>query len=98
MLSTMVHAVFGYSLMGAGLARLVEVCFVARECNPQADEDSLSPFMHLPPFLLIASGFIFMASLSSQLAAVTSSNTPPAIAAASPLAKESFTTKIFDNV
>ena len=70
MLSTMVHAVFGYSLMGAGLARLVEVCFVARECNPQADEDSLSPFMHLPPFLLIASGFIFMAATEEQLAFV----------------------------
>ncbi|OJT03295.1 Protein YTP1 [Trametes pubescens] len=29
MLSTKVHALFGYTLMAAGLARLIEVCFVA---------------------------------------------------------------------
>jgi len=34
MLSTKVHAVFGYTLMLAGLARLIEVCFVAPSYAP----------------------------------------------------------------
>jgi hypothetical protein len=34
MLSTKVHAVFGYTLMLAGLTRLVEVCFVAPSYSP----------------------------------------------------------------
>jgi hypothetical protein len=37
MLSTKVHAVFGYTLMLAGLTRLLEVCFVAPSYAPAAD-------------------------------------------------------------
>jgi hypothetical protein len=33
-LSTKVHAVFGYTLMLAGLTRLIEVCFVAPSYTP----------------------------------------------------------------
>jgi hypothetical protein len=28
MISTMIHALFGYTLMGMGAARIIEVCFV----------------------------------------------------------------------
>lgn len=37
MLSTMVHALFGYALCGASLARIVEICFVLKE-QRTADE------------------------------------------------------------
>ncbi len=33
-ISTKVHAVFGYTLMLAGLTRLIEVCFVAPSYTP----------------------------------------------------------------
>jgi len=66
-LSTMVHAIFGYSLMAAGLARIIEICFVLKD-QPTLEEPS--SFQHLPPFLLFASGFIFMAATEEQLALV----------------------------
>lgn len=44
----MVHAVFGYTLMGAGLARIIEVCFVLGD-KPAADEPKA--FQHLPPYV-----------------------------------------------
>jgi hypothetical protein len=34
MLSTKVHAMFGYTLMSAGLTRMIEVCFVAPSFAP----------------------------------------------------------------
>jgi len=68
-LSTMVHRVFGYSLMAAGLARIIEICFVLKD-QPTLEEPS--SFQHLPPFLLFASGFIFMAATEEQLALVDS--------------------------
>lgn len=53
--STDVHKLFGYSLMLAALARIVEVCFVLRD---QATSESGRPraWQHLPPYLLILSG------------------------------------------
>jgi hypothetical protein len=36
-LSTKVHAVFGYTLMLAGLTRLIEVCFVVPSYPPHVD-------------------------------------------------------------
>jgi hypothetical protein len=41
MLSTKVHAVFGYTLMLAGLARLIEVCFVAPSYAPAPAVDGV---------------------------------------------------------
>jgi hypothetical protein len=38
MLSTKVHAMFGYTLMSAGLTRMIEVCFVAPSYAPAAAE------------------------------------------------------------
>jgi hypothetical protein len=31
MISTMVHALFGYTLMGVGATRIIEVCFVLED-------------------------------------------------------------------
>ncbi|KAL1853824.1 hypothetical protein Plec18167_007188 [Paecilomyces lecythidis] len=68
MLSTMIHSVFGYTLMAAGAARIVEISFVLK------DRSTLSPdgtdpnsFQYLPPFLLYASGFLFMGATEEQM-------------------------------
>lgn len=50
MISTMTHAVFGYTLMAAGLARMIEISFVLRD-KPAGDEPS--SFQFLPPFVSI---------------------------------------------
>lgn len=50
--------------MAAGIARIIEVCFVAK---PFSNEEDLNAFQHLPPFLLVASGFIFMSATEEQL-------------------------------
>ncbi|KAF2086901.1 hypothetical protein K490DRAFT_43229 [Saccharata proteae CBS 121410] len=68
-LSTMVHSVFGYTLMGAGLTRIIEISFVLRD-KPAVDDSGaeLNSFQHLPPFLLYASGFLFMGATEEQMA------------------------------
>ncbi|KAH8995105.1 hypothetical protein EDB86DRAFT_3064615 [Lactarius hatsudake] len=86
-LSTKVHGVFGYTLMLAGLTRLLEVCFVAPSYTPaDGAEDDRSehtladgagaesgaaskgrPFRHLPPFLLVAAGLLFMSATDEEL-------------------------------
>ncbi|OAX33224.1 hypothetical protein K503DRAFT_749005 [Rhizopogon vinicolor AM-OR11-026] len=94
MLSTKVHSMFGYSLMLAGLSRIIEICFiplpsprsVAPPLNDNDSEHTLAPppeetpdarkanatraFRHLPPFLLVASGFLFMSATDEELEAV----------------------------
>ncbi|KAI0794264.1 hypothetical protein C8Q74DRAFT_1194204 [Fomes fomentarius] len=88
MLSTKVHAIFGYTLMSAGLTRIIEVCFVAPKYTQEsiesdahsehtldASRDELSSsantpmraFRHLPPFLLVASGVLFMSATDEEL-------------------------------
>ncbi|KAI1790285.1 hypothetical protein LXA43DRAFT_1017323 [Ganoderma leucocontextum] len=88
MLSTKVHAIFGYTLMSAGLARIIEICFVAPKYTQDgADGDTNSEhtldasrddhanaitspsraFRHLPPFLLVASGLLFMSATDEEL-------------------------------
>ncbi|TID19364.1 hypothetical protein E6O75_ATG06702 [Venturia nashicola] len=68
MVSTMVHRVFGYTLMGAGAARLIEISFVLKD-KATLSEDGSNPnsFQHLPPFLLYASGFLFMGATEEQM-------------------------------
>ncbi|PWN42333.1 hypothetical protein IE81DRAFT_280799, partial [Ceraceosorus guamensis] len=39
MLSTMVHALFGWTLMAAGLARIIEVCFVLRDLPSGGEQE-----------------------------------------------------------
>merc|ERR1711939_1296264 len=66
-LSTHVHSVFGYTLMAAGLTRLIEISFVLRDKvapkNPDDIDEEINSFQFLPPFLLYASGFLFMSML-----------------------------------
>jgi len=98
MISTKVHAVFGYTLMAAGLARLIEICFLPafpplsilapKTVTSAADDDNNSDntlheeqqassytarertsraFRHLPPFLLVAAGLLFMSATDEEL-------------------------------
>ncbi|MCJ1248271.1 hypothetical protein MMC30_005488 [Trapelia coarctata] len=70
MISTMVHTVFGYTLMAAGAARIIEISFVLRDKNAvdkrHAEENN--SFQYLTPFLLYASGFLFMGATEEQMA------------------------------
>jgi Protein of unknown function (Ytp1) len=51
-LSNMVHSVFGYTLMAAGLTRIIEVSFVLRDANATTHDGSdPSSFQYLPPFV-----------------------------------------------
>ncbi|KAI6013574.1 hypothetical protein EDC04DRAFT_2757905 [Pisolithus marmoratus] len=93
MLSTKVHAAFGYTLILAGVTRMIEVCFlpttvhIPGSLDDNDSEHTLSPpqgaqgivrsqvmasraFRHLPPFLLVASGFLFMSATDEELDAV----------------------------
>lgn len=47
-ISTMVHTVFGYSLMAAGAARIIEICFTLKDSRGASEP---SAWQHLPPFV-----------------------------------------------
>nr|POE78501.1 protein ytp1 [Quercus suber] len=78
MLSTHVHAVFGYTLMAAGLVRIIEISFVLRDrttlVGPAGgDVDAeINSFQYLTPFLLYAGGFLFMGATEEQMALLAS--------------------------
>ncbi|GJE98791.1 Ytp1 domain-containing protein [Phanerochaete sordida] len=90
MISTKIHAVFGDTLMLAGVARIVEVSFLAPRfapLPPDAPSDdgtsehtladapagagapyhAVQAFRHLPPFLLVAAGVLFMSATDEEL-------------------------------
>lgn len=55
-----VHAIFGYTLMAAGVCRIIEICFVLKEGHKansaSGKSGQMSAFQHLTPFLLIVGG------------------------------------------
>ncbi|CAG8680581.1 24320_t:CDS:2, partial [Dentiscutata erythropus] len=59
-ISSEIHRLFGFTLMGAGIARLIEVCFLVVE-------KPITPFRSLCPFLLIISGLLFMGAHEDQV-------------------------------
>ncbi|BFZ53953.1 hypothetical protein PYCC9005_000984 [Savitreella phatthalungensis] len=65
-LSTNMHAIFGYTLMAAGAMRVVEVAIVLRDSARDSKRHPRS-FQYLTPFLLIASGLLFMCSNEEQI-------------------------------
>ncbi|KAL8952453.1 MAG: hypothetical protein Q9222_001644 [Ikaeria aurantiellina] len=70
-LSTHVHTVFGYTLMAAGAARIVEIAFVLRDrgsVDEKGKGDEANSWQYLTPFLLYASGFLFMGATEEQMA------------------------------
>ncbi|KAF9884255.1 hypothetical protein FE257_001930 [Aspergillus nanangensis] len=68
MISTMIHSVFGYTLMAAALTRIIEISFVLRDKpNVSMDGTDANSFQYLTPFLLYASGFLFMGATEEQM-------------------------------
>lgn len=68
--STTVHKAFGYSLIAAGLTRLVEICFVLNDRptpSTSLSDSKVRAFQHLPPFLLVLSGLTFMSATEEQM-------------------------------
>jgi hypothetical protein len=47
-LSTMVHTVFGYTLMAAGASRIIEICFLLKDSRGASEP---SAWQHLTPFV-----------------------------------------------
>ena len=56
-LSTMVHTVFGYTLMAAGAARIVEIAFVLKDKNSLSGKwvEEVNSFQYLTPFVSASS-------------------------------------------
>jgi hypothetical protein len=55
-LSNMVHTLFGYSLMGAGATRIIEIAFVLKDsASTTHDGSDPSSFQYLPPFVSFVS-------------------------------------------
>jgi hypothetical protein len=50
-LSTMVHTMFGYTLMAAGFSRIIEVAFVLRDANTISEDGEANSFQYIPPFV-----------------------------------------------
>ncbi|KAK1225866.1 hypothetical protein PQX77_011176 [Marasmius sp. AFHP31] len=92
MISTKVHATFGYTLMLAGVTRIIEICYYVPRYTADApvadDSDATSEhtlaeaypggvstskaaagkaFRHLPPYLLVAAGLLFMSATDEEL-------------------------------
>jgi hypothetical protein len=57
-LSTMVHSVFGYTLMAAGAARVIEISFLLKDSRGGGEVNS---WQHLPPF--VSSALVALLSL-----------------------------------
>ncbi|KAL2015728.1 hypothetical protein VTK56DRAFT_4899 [Thermocarpiscus australiensis] len=74
MISAMTHRIFGYTLMGAGLTRIIEISFVLKD-KPGISEDGteINSFQYIPVFLLYAAGFLFMGANEEQMALVAGS-------------------------
>ncbi|KAK7686340.1 hypothetical protein QCA50_010564 [Cerrena zonata] len=90
MISTRVHAIFGYTLMLAGVTRIIEVSFIVPKYTPEVpavqDDHSehtlndgsnsaggaqaVKTFRHLPPYLLVAAGLLFMSATDEELQTV----------------------------
>lgn len=66
-LSTMIHTAFGYTLIAAGLTRIVEIAFILKDKNCIAEDGDPNSFQYIPPFLLYASGFLFMGATEEQM-------------------------------
>lgn len=70
----MIHTVFGYTLMAAGAARIIEISFVLKDRSAIADGSDPNSFQYMTPFLLIAGGFMFMGATEEQMQTLHDAN------------------------
>ncbi|EDU40483.1 Ytp1 multi-domain protein [Pyrenophora tritici-repentis] len=74
-LSTMIHTVFGYTLMAAGAARIIEIAFVLKDRSSVTNDGSdPNSFQYMTPFLLMAGGFMFMGATEEQMQFLSDAN------------------------
>jgi hypothetical protein len=80
MISTMIHSLFGYTLIAAGVTRIIEVCFLlqdqptgqSQESSARTEENGIitypiKAFQFVPIWLLFASGVLFMSATDEEL-------------------------------
>ncbi|GHJ84286.1 hypothetical protein NliqN6_0688 [Naganishia liquefaciens] len=65
MISSKIHALFGYALMAAGVVRIIEVCFVLQD-SP-SDSNNIRILQYLPPYLLVLGGTMFMGATDEEM-------------------------------
>ncbi|KAM0791544.1 hypothetical protein ACM66B_005992 [Microbotryomycetes sp. NB124-2] len=65
--STTVHWLFGVCLMSAGVARVIEICFILKDSPSPREQSLVRSFQHLPPYLLVLSGLTFMSATEEQV-------------------------------
>ncbi|SCU92343.1 LANO_0E00452g1_1 [Lachancea nothofagi CBS 11611] len=63
-ISTKVHALFGYVLMAGGAFRIIEISFLLRD---RRSDGGIMSFQYLAPFCLVCSGILFMSANEEQL-------------------------------
>ncbi|OTA99430.1 hypothetical protein M426DRAFT_325140 [Hypoxylon sp. CI-4A] len=74
MVSAETHKMFGYTLISAGVTRIIEISFVLRDRVGIAEDGRVSnSFQYVPVFLLYASGFLFMGATEEQMSLVAGS-------------------------
>ncbi|KAI0867616.1 hypothetical protein GGS24DRAFT_271256 [Hypoxylon argillaceum] len=72
--SAEVHKVYGYTLMGVGLTRIIEVAFILQDrAGLSADGRQTNSFQYIPIFLLFASGIMFMSATEEQMELLSNS-------------------------
>ncbi|GMK55026.1 hypothetical protein CspeluHIS016_0200820 [Cutaneotrichosporon spelunceum] len=65
MISSKIHAMFGYALMLAGVLRVIEICFVLHDAPTPSP--AVRVFQHLPPYLLTVSGILFISATNEEM-------------------------------
>ncbi|KAL8376694.1 hypothetical protein RB595_007693 [Gaeumannomyces hyphopodioides] len=70
-ISAATHSAFGYTLVAAGVARIIEISFVLGDKSAISDSGyDIHSFQYIPIFLLYASGFLFLGATEEQMALV----------------------------
>jgi hypothetical protein len=68
-ISTKVHGVFGFSLMAAGVSRIIEISFLLKD-RACSESGKILSFQHFPSFCLTLAGTLFMSANEEQLVLV----------------------------
>ncbi|KAM5356500.1 hypothetical protein ACJ41O_003146 [Fusarium nematophilum] len=75
MVSAATHTMFGYTLMGVGITRIIEISFVLRDGHSISEDGrSVNSFQFIPVFLMYAAGFLFMGATEEQMGLVADSS------------------------
>lgn len=60
-ISTMIHTIFGYTLMAAGLTRIIEISFVLKDKGSvSVDGSDPNSFQFLPPYVCVSPHLVFL--------------------------------------